>query len=93
VDLVLRARALTHELRAARDPAPLLACLLVGQPHRIERPRHQQPRERARVQRVGLRLGVADLLQLLGVAITTRATCGSRIRVIASVLDPASSAT
>jgi hypothetical protein len=41
VDLVLRARALAHKLRAARDPAPLLACLLVRQPHGIEHPRRQ----------------------------------------------------
>lgn len=67
MDLVLGARALANELRTTRDPSSLLTRLLVGQPHRIEHPRRQQPRECARVQRVGLRFRVADLPQLLGV--------------------------
>jgi hypothetical protein len=53
VDLVLRAGALTDQLRAPRDPTPQRPRRLIGQPHLIQEARRQQPRQGPRVQRVG----------------------------------------
>ncbi len=60
VDLVLRPRASPDELRAAREPAAHRADALVGRPHPIELARPQQPGQRARVETIGLRPGLAD---------------------------------
>ena len=60
MDLVLRARARVHELLAPRQPAPQHAAALVGHPHRLQLPRPQQPRQRARVQPVSLRPRLRD---------------------------------
>ena len=55
VDLVLRARPRAHQLLTAREPAAHHPAALVGHPHRVQLPRPQQPRQRARVEPVGLR--------------------------------------
>ena len=60
MDLVLRARARVHELLAPREPAPQHAAALVRHPHRLKLTRPQQPRQRARVQPVGLRARPRD---------------------------------
>ena len=60
VDLVLRARARVHQLLAARQPATQHAAALIGHPHRLQLARPQQPRQRARVQPVGLRARLRD---------------------------------
>jgi hypothetical protein len=55
VHLVLLPGALPHQLRAAGDPSTQDACLFVRRPHLGQKPRRQQPRQRARVELVGLR--------------------------------------
>ena len=60
VDLVLRARARVHELLAPRQPASQHAAALVGHPHRLQLARPQQPRQRARVEPIGLRARLRD---------------------------------
>ena len=60
VDLVLRARARVHQLLAPRQPASQHAAALVGHPHRLQLARPQQPRQRARVEPIGLRARLRD---------------------------------
>jgi hypothetical protein len=60
VDLVLRARARVHELLAPRQPATQHATALVRHPHRLQLARPQQPRQRARIQPIGLRARPRD---------------------------------
>ena len=60
VDLVLRARARPHQLRAAREPAAHRADALIGRPHPVELPRPQQLGQRPRVEAIGLRARLAD---------------------------------
>ena len=60
VDLVLRARARVHQLLAPRQPATQHAAALIRHPHRLQLARPQQPRQRARVQPVGLRARLRD---------------------------------
>ena len=60
VDLVLRARARVHELLAPREPTAQHAAALIGHPHRLQLARPQQPRQRARVEPVGLRARPRD---------------------------------
>jgi hypothetical protein len=60
VDLVLGARPRAHQLLAAREPAAHHPAALVGHPHRLQLPGPQQPRQRARVEPVGLRPRLAD---------------------------------
>src|SRR4051812_17961223 len=63
--LVLQARALAHQVRAARDlPAPRLR-LLVGDPHARQVVAGQQLREDLGVDLVGLGLGLGDRPRLL----------------------------
>jgi len=60
VDLVLRARAGTHELRSAGEPAPHRPHALVGHPDRIERACCQELCQGAGVEAVGLRARLAN---------------------------------
>ena len=60
VDLVLRARARVHELLAPGQPATQHAAAFIGHPHRLKLARPQQPRQRARVEPVGLRARLRD---------------------------------
>ena len=60
VDLVLRARARTHELVAPRQPPAHRARPLVGHPHRVQLTGGQQLGQRAGIQPVGLRARPAD---------------------------------
>ena len=64
VDLVLGARALAHQLRAARQTPAQRARLLVRQPAAAQQPGGEQSRERARVAPVGLDLRLGDRPQL-----------------------------
>jgi hypothetical protein len=64
VDLVLAARALPHELRAARQAPAQRPRGLIGQPTTAQQPRGQKPRERPGVATVGLDLGLGDRAQL-----------------------------
>ena len=65
VDLVLGARALAHQLRAARQTPAQRPRRLIRQPAAVQQPGGQQPRERARVAAVGLDLGLGDRPQLV----------------------------
>jgi hypothetical protein len=65
VHLVLAARPLAHELRAASESATQRARVLVGQPTAVQQARGKQSRERAGVTMVGLDLGLGDRPQLL----------------------------
>jgi hypothetical protein len=60
VDLVLGARARAHQLLPAREPAAHHAAGLVGHPYRVQLAGPQQPRQRARVEPVGLRPRLTD---------------------------------
>jgi hypothetical protein len=60
VDLVLAARPRAHQLLPARQPAAQHPATLVGHPHRLQHAGPQQPRQRARVEPVGLRPRPAD---------------------------------
>jgi hypothetical protein len=64
VDLVLRAGALTHELRAARQAPAQRPRVVIRQPTAAQQAGGEQPRERARVVAVGLDLGLGDRPQL-----------------------------
>jgi hypothetical protein len=60
VDLVLGARAGTHELAALSEATPHRPGPFVRHPDRVELAGGQQPGQRARVQTVGLGAGPAD---------------------------------
>jgi len=60
VDLVLRARARPDQPAATRQPPAHHPRAPVGHPDRVQRPRRQQPRQRAGVEPVGLRASPAD---------------------------------
>ena len=60
MDLVLRARAGAHQLRAPRQPPAQHARPLIRRPHGVELAGRQQPRQRPRVEPVGLRPRLAN---------------------------------
>ena len=64
MDLVLAARALPDELRAARQTPAQRARLLIRQPAAAQQPGGEQPRQRARVAPVSLDLRLGDRPQL-----------------------------
>jgi hypothetical protein len=63
--LVLRPRALTHQLRPPRDQTPQRPGPLVRAPNLGQVARRQQLRPPARVEPIGLPLRLRDLAQLL----------------------------
>ena len=92
--LVLHAGALPDQLRARRDPAAQDPRLLMGQPHTAGRkpPASSCASVRASILSVFAPARVIPLTAF-GFANTTRPTCGSMIRAIASALPVASGAT
>ena len=60
MDLVLRARAGAHQLRAPRQSPAQHARPLIRRPHGVELAGRKQPRQRPRVQPVGLRPRLAN---------------------------------
>jgi hypothetical protein len=60
VELVLRARAGAHQLRAPRQPPAQRARPLIRRPHGVELAGRKQPRQRPRVEPVGLRARPAN---------------------------------
>jgi hypothetical protein len=93
VDLVLGTGALSDELRAAGQAPAQRPRRLIRQPAAAQQPGGEKPRQRARVAAVGLDLRLGDPRSSVRVATTTRATCASNARAIASALPLASSAT
>jgi hypothetical protein len=91
MDLVLGPGARVHQLLAPRQPATQHAAALVGHPHQLKLARPQQPRQRARVQPVGLgpRLRDPGVVR----ADDDHPTCGSRIRATSQQLPVTSNAT
>jgi hypothetical protein len=62
--LVLGARPSPHDPFAPVGQPPQRPRPLVRRPHPLQQTRHQQPRERARVEAIGLGLGLGDRLEL-----------------------------
>jgi hypothetical protein len=60
MDLVLRARAGAHQLRAPRQPPAQHARPLIRRPHGVKLAGREQPRQRPRVEPVGLRPRLAN---------------------------------
>ena len=60
LDLVLCARARSHQLLAAREPTTQHTTALIGHPDRVKLALPQQARQRPRVELVGLRAGARD---------------------------------
>src|SRR5215211_4681667 len=58
--VVLRARARADQLRPAREPPAHRADPLIGRPDALQLSRPQQPRQRPRVEAIGLRARLAD---------------------------------
>lgn len=90
MDLVLQPGAFTHQLGTTRRPAPRKTRRLLGQPHLWEKARPEKLGEGAGVELVGLGSGIPDALCDAALATTTRATCGSISRAMASALPVAS---
>lgn len=90
--LILRSRASPDQRATTRDQPPPRLRGIVGRPHLIQEPDGQQLREDLRVDAIGL--GSPRLLaHAFGLASTTRRTCGSRMRAIATAFVVASIAT
>ena len=92
VDLVLGPRPRAHQLLAARQPAAHDAAALIGHPHRLELPRHNNLASvRASSRSVFARACAIPVSS--GLTTITRSTCGSSIRATSQQLPVTSNAT